>query len=344
MTRSAKATVRPFKVPVIDITRWEMGSARYRAAIAAQVDAAASNIGFMQFTGHGVPESAIHGLGLALDSFFDQPLPAKRAAQGPSAGIARGYSPPSTERPAYSLGARSPGDLFEAFTVGTQASDHRDRALPATDYPENIWPVGLPRFRPQVMTWFEAAQNVARRLTRIFAVSLDLPEGFFHTYTGHSLDALRLSSGPVVPDDPAEPDRPAMGAHTDFGILTVLWSDPVNALQIMDHEGRWQNVLPEPGALVVNLGDLMARWTNDRWVSAVHRVASPTDTRGHAARRRSAAFFHGGNFDALVTALPSCVDSAHPAKYPPVTIAGHISQSRGGLDAAGPKISRSRRW
>ena len=90
-----------------------------------------------------------------------------------------------------------------------------------------------------------------------------------------------------------------MGAHTDYGIVTLLWADPVPGLQILDGDGDWCDVQPAPGALLVNLGDLLARWTNDRWMSTMHRVVPPTDADGRLMRRRSAAFFHDGNADAL---------------------------------------------
>ena len=111
-----------------------------------------------------------------------------------------------------------------------------------------------------------------------------------------------------------------MGAHTDYGIVTVLWTD---------------DVAPAPGALLVNLGDLLARWTGDRWMSTPHRVVPPTDANGRPVRRRSAALFHDGDADALVTTLPGCLDPGFAIGHPPITVGEHIREklagSRGGL-------------
>jgi isopenicillin N synthase-like dioxygenase len=121
-----------------------------------------------------------------------------------------------------------------------------------------------------------------------------------------------------------------MGAHTDYGIVTLLWADPVPGLQILDGNGEWCDVLPAPGALLVNLGDLLARWTNDRWMSTMHRVVPPTDHDGRLIRRRSAAFFHDGNADALIATLDPCLDADGGTPYEPVTVTEHLAQKLGG--------------
>ncbi len=126
-----------------------------------------------------------------------------------------------------------------------------------------------------------------------------------------------------------------MGEHTDYGIVTVLWADRVAGLQVLGpDDGVWHDVLPADGALLVNLGDLTARLTGDRWRSTLHRVKPPIED-GRVKRRRSAAFFHDGDLDAVVETLP--LDGAHP--YPPTTVRDHLDAklagSRGGtLNAA----------
>ncbi|KUP96067.1 isopenicillin N synthase family dioxygenase [Thermobifida cellulosilytica] len=314
MTHSVEATGRPLHVPVINISRWEMGSARHRASIAAQVDAAATETGLLQIAGHKIPDPVVNGLERAMDTFFALNDRAKQAVGAPAAWIDRGYrSFPVAPglRPA------------ESFTIGTQADDYRDLALPSAHYPENLWPAALPRFRHQMMAWFEAVRQLARRLTRIFAVTLNLPEGFFHTYTGHSLDVLRIENPPAP-----TPER------TDAGILTIRRATPEPCVQYRGDDGRWHRVVPEGDAVLVNVGDLLARWTNDRWVSPVYRVVPPSgaDSRD---RCRMATFFHDGDFDALVTPLPTCVDEQRPARYDPVTVAAHLADRRG-WDLTGP--------
>ena len=322
-------------IPVIDIAPFREGTAEERQAIAGAVDAAARSIGFMQISGHAIPDAVIAGLTGAIDGFFNQTPAQKMAWRPPSVRINRGYSGPLSERLSYSLGVASAADLFEAFNVGAPASLWPDLGLDPLDYPENLWPDSPPDFRSGVQTWFDHAAALARHLATIFAVALDLPEHYFARFEDHSLDVLRMNHY-AMPHGVSrvEVDQMGMGAHTDYGICTVLWADPVlPGLQVLDREGLWHDVQPVPGALLVNLGDMMARWTNDRWISSMHRVLPPVTPDGRVIRRRSAALFHDGNADALIACLPSCTDATHPPLYPPTTVAEHLKAKLAGSRA-----------
>jgi isopenicillin N synthase-like dioxygenase len=172
-------------------------------------------------------------------------------------------------------------------------------------------------------------------LTRIFELALGLPANYFAAYQDHSLDVLRLNHYAMpIGATRAAVDQMGMGAHTDYGIVTVLWADQVTpGLQILDPGGRWHDVVPVTGGLLVNLGDLLARWTNHRWLSTMHRVLPPIDARGRVTRRRSAAYFHDGNADAVIACLPSCQDADHLPLYEPVTVAEHLAAKLGGSRA-----------
>lgn len=317
------------EVPVIDLSGWADGDTAVRDAIARRVDAAGRTVGFMQIVGHGIPDHAVHGLTDAMDEFFGLPLDAKLPFTAPPS-VNRGYSPPKSERLSYSLGVTSPADLFEAFNVGASASQFPGFALDPVVYAENIWPDAAPSFAPGVTTWFEHAAALARTMESVFALALGLPDGFFAPFTDHSIDVLRMVHYTPPDDLVVEPDQLGMGAHTDYGIVTLLWADAVPGLQILDADGEWCDVQPAPGALLVNLGDLLARWTNDRWTSTMHRVVPPTDADGRLVRRRSAAFFHDGNADALITTLAPCLDADGGTPYEPVTVAEHLAQKLGG--------------
>jgi isopenicillin N synthase-like dioxygenase len=104
----------------------------------------------------------------------------------------------------------------------------------------------------------------------------------------------------------------------------MLYADPVPGLEILGPDGEWHGVVPLPGAYLVNLGDLLAEWTNDRWRSTLHRVAPPPAGEGSSALRRSAAFFHDGNYDALVEVLATCCSDEDPPRYPPVLAGDHL--------------------
>ncbi len=335
----------PFTVPAIDISPYVLAGTGApvdpdadRARVARQVARAGSTVGFMQILGHGIPDEIADGLGAAIDDFFGQSLETKKTYVSPPE-INRGYTAPKSEQLSLSLGVESAtrmNDFFEAFNIGATAADypHADPAvLAGNDYAANIWPAGLDGFEERTRTWFAHAGGVARVLTRIFADALDLPADFFARATDHSLDVLRMNNYALPPGEIVlDGELIGMGEHTDYGIVTVLWADQVRGLQVLGADGSWNDVSPLPGALLVNLGDLTARWTNERWRSTLHRVKPPI-VDGTIQRRRSAAFFHDGNIDAVVATLPGCVDAEHPALYAPVTVGEHIQAKLNGSRA-----------
>jgi isopenicillin N synthase-like dioxygenase len=322
-------------VPVIDIASFRMpyADAAARAEVVRQVDAAARTVGFMQVTGHGIPVTTLSEFTSATDAFFALGAQAKARYRCPP-GINRGYTPPKAESLANSLGLASAADLFEAVNVGSCAADFPGLDLPADVYAANVYPVEVPEFEAAVTAWFEAAGRVARTMVRIFGVALGGREDYFERFTDHSIDVLRMNNYrlPAVGAE-LEPGQLGMGAHTDYGIVTVLWADQVPGLEIHCADGNWRPVLPADGALLVNLGDATARWTNEEWVSTLHRVAPPR-VGGALVPRRSAAYFHDGNVDAVIEPLPGCVSAANPARYEPVTVGEHLAAklagSRGG--------------
>ncbi|MFQ1004336.1 isopenicillin N synthase family dioxygenase [Modestobacter sp. SSW1-42] len=317
-----------FAVPVVDISSYvHDGTAEERAATARAMDAACRTVGFVQVVGHGVPDAVGAGLAGAMDAFFGLPLAAKNAWRTPPE-VNRGYSPPKSESLSLSLGVEAASrmnDFFEAFNVGaSQATYPHAPGLPQPDYAENTWP-DVPGFEPAVEAWFGEAARVARTLTRVFADALGLEPDFFARLTGHSLDVLRMNNY-ALPEGTVRlnGDLTGMGEHTDYGIVTVLWADRVAGLQVLGSDGGWHDVMPAAGALLVNLGDVTARLTNERWLSTLHRVKPPI-VDGTIQRRRSAAFFHDGDVDALITTLPSCLEPGEEPRYLPVTVGEHVA-------------------
>lgn len=334
-------------VPVVDITAYVSGgTAEELAAVAADVDRACREVGFIQIIGHGIPVELTDALAEAIDEFFSLSLEEKSGYRTPP-GINRGYAPPKTESLSLSLGVESASrmnDFFEAFNVGDAASEYPDLDLPERIYNENVWPDAAPGFEPKVRAYYREAGRVARTMVTIFTDALGLPAGFFDRYTDHSLDVLRMNNYalPEGTDVHLDGDLTGMGEHTDYGIVTILWADQVKGLQVLGSDGSWNDVSPADGALLINLGDITARWTNERWMSTLHRVKPPV-IDGTIQRRRSAAFFHDGNFDALIETLPQTVDDEHPDLHPePITVEEHITRKLSGSRAGKPNTSAAR--
>ncbi|MCC4908280.1 isopenicillin N synthase family oxygenase [Microbacterium sp. cx-59] len=335
-----------FHVPTVDITPYITGGTpEARAEVARQIDDACRTVGFIQITGHGIPDAVIDGLTSAMDAFFGLSLEEKKSYRTPPQ-INRGYSPPKSESLSLSLGveqASRMNDFFEAFNVGAGQADYPDAdALPQPDYAENLWP-DVDGFEAQVQAYFGEAARVARTMTRIFADALGLAPDFFVERTGHSLDVMRMNNYALPPgtDVTLDGDLVGMGEHTDYGIVTILWADQVKGLQVLGADGSWNDVSPADDALLINLGDVTARWTNERWMSTLHRVKPPV-IGGTIERRRSAAFFHDGDVDAVIETLPSCVDADHPDLYAPITVGDHIRAKLAGSRAGKPNEQAER--
>ena len=190
-----------FHVPAVDITAWTAGgSDEERAGVAAAIDTACREVGFIQILGHGIPTSVTDGLASAMDDFFAQDLDTKKRSIAPK-GTNRGYTPPKAESLSLSLGVESAtrmNDFFEAFNVGLATSDFPGVPLDPMEYAENVWPA-VDGYRERIDAYFAEAGRVARTLTDIFAAALGLPAGFFDSFTDHSIDVLRMNNYALPP-------------------------------------------------------------------------------------------------------------------------------------------------
>jgi isopenicillin N synthase-like dioxygenase len=292
-------------VPVIDIS----GDP---PQVAAEIGAACRDLGFLTVTGHGVPEELIERTAGVARTFFDLPDEEKRTlADGrPQSGLPA-YRPLESENLAASLGEKAPGDLKESLDWGP--------AVPGYGWPEN--PSEL---RSVFEDYFAAVSGLGERLRRLFAIALDLPDDWFEpAFRDHS-SSMRVVNYPP-PDGEIESGQLRAGAHTDYGCMTILRTeDAPGGLQVQTRGGTWLDVRAVPGSFVVNLGDMMARWTNDRWTATLHRVVVPPVDRVAGSRRQTIVFFHDPRADAIIECIPSCTDASHPPRYEPVTALEYV--------------------
>jgi isopenicillin N synthase-like dioxygenase len=315
------------EVPVIDLQCWFDG---HDVEVAEAVDQACRSVGFMQVVGHAIEPDVIDAMLTAADEFFSLPLTEKLAAVPSHPGVNRGYAAMGTEALAYSLGVPSARpDLFEAFNIGPDDVDRSDPFYakdPYAFFAENVWPDAPARLRPALNAYFKQANRVALQLTEIFAVALGLESGWLSPFVDRSTATMRVNHYERRPEDaPPDSEQMRMGAHTDYGIVTVLYADPVPGLQIVGADRQWHDVVPVAGALLVNLGDLTAQWTNDRWRSTLHRVVPPPADGSGSALRRSVAFFLDGNYDATIECLATCTTPDNPPRYSPTTAGEHLT-------------------
>ncbi len=310
----------PLEFPVFDLGDFEAAGPERKIALGREVDAICRSTGFLAIGGHGVAEPVIEGVWAKTGMFFDLPPDAKLQAAVPYEGYPYGYLAPGAETLAKSRGDDSPPDLKESFNGGplTIPGGIQDPEALEFCYAATPWPDQPQGFVTAWKSYYAAMEDLAARIMRAFAVALKLPVDYFEHYIDAPISALRALNYPPITTTPRTGQLRA-GAHTDYGSLTILLPQAGSrGLEILSASGDWVAVPPVPGAFVVNIGDLMARWTNDRWVSTLHRAVNPPPGDTVAGHRRSLAFFHQPNWDAEIVCLEGCLPAGAEPKYQPV--------------------------
>ena len=306
--------------PVFDLAAFEAAGEEKKREMGREVDLICRASGFLAVRNHGVADEVIDSVWSAAHAFFDLAPAEKDRSRAPYPGYPYGYLGPGTEALAKSKGVDSPPDLKESFNGGPLSVPPglSDKEALAFCYAATIWPDQPQNFRPAWEAYYTAVTDLAARIMRVFAVALDLPEDYFQAFISQPISALRALNYPEL-DAPPPAGQLRAGAHTDYGSLTILLPQPGSkGLEIMTPEGAWREVPPVDGAFVINIGDLMARWTNDRWVSTLHRVVNVAPEEGGLARRQSLAFFHQPDWFAEIETLPSCLADGEEPQYEPV--------------------------
>jgi len=318
-------------VPIIDISAFERGHPAERARIKAGVTDALESVGFMVVTGHGVPARRFADLAAVARQFFTQPIERKRAYISKGQVLNRGYIPPQGET--LDAQKRAP-DLKEAFVVGRPGADDLRRQDPTSSaYVPNVWPEDWPEFRQALEAYYRDLSVLAGKLLHVFAYTLDLPETYFDADFDRHPSVLRIQNYPPITEAP-KPDQIRAAAHKDYGAFTILKEiDLTGGLQVQSKSSQqWIDVRSAPDSFVINIGNVMMRWTNDRWLSNVHRVVNPTDEAIAKASRLSVPFFVHPNPDAIIACLTSCQSETNPARYAPISAAeNRMRQLNAGL-------------
>lgn len=303
-------------IPVIDIAALRAGKADAVHDVAQQMLAAAQDLGFFYITGHGVPQQILDEAEAQARAFFRQPLDDKL-----SVAINRRHRGFLRIGEATMQGAKLP-DLKESYVWGLEIDPH-DPGI-ASDNPflgENNWPASRPAMRAALTTYFTSVSEVGKDLLRAFAVSMGLaPEAFV---TGFERPISRGSAIFYPPQSPTasqaqNDEQYGVSPHTDFGCITLLYQDPIGGLEVQALDGTWIVAEPIADTFVVNIGDLMARWTNDRFTSTPHRVRNRSNRE-----RLSMAVFVDPDFETVVDPAVVCRAGEAP-KYPPVRCGDYI--------------------
>ncbi len=292
------------EIPIIDIQAMLGDDQAAKQAAAQKVRDAAVNVGFFYVKNHGVPETVIQAALAAAENFYALPVSVKKQYDVAVTKRHKGYVP---------VGGLSADpeivDLQEGYEVGLELPESDpDYQAGSPLLGPNVWPAEQPAFQRDIYGYFEEAMALGKRLYRLFALALDMPEDYFEPLVTKPCAQLRIL---YYPDTEPQEAAVGIGPHTDYESFTLLWQSQ-SGLQVQNRAGQWIEAPPIPGTFIINIADMMMRWTNDLFVSTPHRVINLS-----GKKRNSMALFFAANHDTVVECLPSCADAANPPKYPP---------------------------
>lgn len=321
MTTTAAAVI-----PRFDLSLALSGDPVARAELAGRIDEACREIGFFTIVGHGIDQALIEDVRRLTGEFFELPDEQKARYVSLSGNEFRGWSvreaAAATADGAASVRVREQLEMSRFDSAADVAAAGYDDEWVQRAEP-NLWPDEPAGLADAWKRYHRAVDDLGTELLALMAQALGLPDGYLERHFRRHPSYLACNLY-LTPDVTFEGHR--FGAHTDVGSLTIVYQDDGPAgIEVKDRSGRWTPIDHEPGSFIVNLGDLMAKWTNDRWVATEHRVRNPEP--GEVRTRISIPYFQHPDFDALIECLPGCGSEDDPPRYPAV-LAGNWATHR----------------
>ena len=305
-------------IPVLDLAPSFTDSPVERRAVAWEMHKACRDVGFFYVRNHGVAADLISAQFDSAKKFFDLPLQERTAVGMSNSRNRAGYEGIGGQ----TLDTDAPPDLKESFyTNNDLPDDHPYVAAGARGYGGNQWPA-LPGFREQQLAYHAAMRALGFHLMRLLALSLDLAEDHFLSLYACPQATLRIIKYPPHPAH-SRYNQLGAGAHTDWGGITLLAQDDSGGLEVQNADGEWISATPIPGTFVINLGDMIARWTNGLYHSNMHRVLNNVSA---GRDRYSVACFFSPDRNATIACLPTCTDAEHPPKFAACTAGEHLDE------------------
>jgi isopenicillin N synthase-like dioxygenase len=302
------------EIPILDLAPYLSGQPGARASLAGQLRHALENIGFYFIKGHGVPRPLCDAVFAETERFHAQPLEHKLKLRRNLDNV--GYLPMSRSTV---LDAAQKPNLNEAFFVKRDLpADHPDVLARKRFRGTNLWPENLPGFRETVVAYCDALEALAKKLVPIYAVALDLPAEYFDEAFAEPQYTLRMTHYPFV--DVLQGNEFGIAPHADTSFLTLLAQNKIPGLSLRTRDGDWIDAPALDGHFLVNGGDMLRRWTNDRFLATPHRASNRS---GQA--RYAIPFFFDCSIDWPIECLPTCTSAERPPRYPRFTYAEYMS-------------------
>lgn len=297
------------KLPMVDVSGFLAGDEVATNRAVEELRELCEFLGFGSIVGHGLPQETVDRIEAETRRFHDLPMDEKLKIEINK--HQRGYIKPKATQIKHSTYAENKKlDLNATLVMASEYPDDDPGVVAGKPfYAKNQWPEGLPGFKEAVLGYMETVTNLGKSLLPLFARSLELQDDFFAPYFENNYTYLRMAYYPPKPE--LDEDEYGLGAHADTGFMTFLPPAKEEGLQLLDTDGNWFWPEVEEGALILNLGQFLERWTNDRFRATPHRVIPPRENE-----RYSVPCFVNTNFEVAAECLPTCQDSNNPPKYP----------------------------
>lgn len=307
------------EVPSLDLADFTSGDAERRARFVKQLSDAYQNIGFIALRNHGLSDALTQKLYAATKAFFALPDEVKQEYEVPELAGQRGYVGKGKEH----AKGRNTGDLKEFYHVGQEVTDND----PIKDeYPENIFPKEVAEFREVTLEAYRKLEAAGKQVLKAIAINLGLEENYFDDKVHNGNSILRpIHYFPIEDPDSVPADAVRAAEHGDINLITLLMGASADGLQVLRRDGKWIPITALPEQLVVNVGDMLARLTNNKLKSTIHRVVNPPRELMNTSRF-SIPFFMHPRSEMDLTCLESCIDAQNPKAYPDATAGEYLNE------------------
>jgi len=311
------------EVPSLDLADFTSGDQEKKAAFVKQLGDAYQNIGFVAIKNHGLSQSLQDKLYTAIQAFFNLPDEIKSRYEYPEIGYQRGYTGKGKEH----AKGRNTGDLKEFYHVGQDLSHIPETDTVKSTYPANVWPAEIPDFRAITLEVFSAIENAGKIMLRAIALHLELVEEYFENKVLYGNSILRsIHYFPIENPDTVPADAVRAAEHGDINLITLLMGASADGLQVLRRDGKWIPITALPDQLVVNVGDMLERLTNNTLKSTIHRVVNPPREKMNSSRY-SIPFFMHPRAEMDLSCLTGCMEDDNPKQFEDIT-AGEFLEER----------------
>jgi isopenicillin N synthase-like dioxygenase len=304
------------KIPSVNLADFLSNDKTRKQKFINEIGHAYENIGFVALKGHFLDEALITTLYAEIKNFFDLPIATKERYEIPGIGGQRGYVPFGKE----SAKGKKEGDLKEFWHFGQYVEDDEERAQ---EYPENVLVDELPKFNEVGKQTFKMLEKTAKYVLRSLALHLNLEETYFDHYIRNGNSILRPIHYPPIKTAPKGAERAA--AHGDINLITLLMGAQGKGLQVKNNTGEWIDAMAEPDEIMINVGDMLARHSNNKLKSTIHRVVNPPKELWGTSRYSIPFFMHPIS-EMKLDVLENCIDSKNPKQFEDITAGEFLEQ------------------